>query len=325
MNYKNTSQAEVSRDLKTIRIENDFLFIIFILSMGGKMIELTNKETGTQFLYQSSATSIPIYSDYGDKFDTKYAFGFDECFPTVSESSVKIGEKEIMLPDHGELWSRPWDFEKNEDGLKLWTEGTLLNYRFAKHIRLVGNTIRIEYELTNLKDIPFNYLWSAHPLLNIEEEDELILPEEVSKVMLNWSSDSMLGVLGDILEWPVLYGAESAINFNKVQSHSLGLAIKLFTERLKKGKAGIYKKKSDETLLFSFDTDKIPYLGVWLCYGGWPEDSPGKEYTVALEPCSGRPDSLCKAIERYESSKIGPRQVKRWSMTIKIVPGKAKI
>lgn len=327
MQAGNTIHTEESRTGALVTLENDALALSILPELGDKMVTLLSKKTGTEYLHQpGKPLEDAVIPAYGDAFLPPYASGFDECFPTVSECSYRLGTRDIELPDHGELWSRPWNVEETGDGLRLWIKGKQLQYRFSKHIRLEGKVVQITYKLTNFEEEPFDYLWSAHPLLNVNKGDRIVLPEEVSRVMLNWSSDTALANSGDYLPWPNLYVHDTTehIDFREVLFESSHFAVKLFTDKLAKGKAGLYKRESDETLLFSFDTDEIPYLGIWLCYGGWPEDRTEKDYTVALEPCSGRPDSLLEAIDRKESSKISPGEIKKWSMTIEIVSGKAK-
>lgn len=322
MNFSLIDQAK-----SEITLENDKLNLKLIPDLGGKIAGLILKESGTQFLKLSdiSLENIP-QPEFGELFLPPYAFGFDECFPNVSPSGMPLKGSFIDLPDHGELWSRPWKYElADKNKIRLYTEGNLMSYTFSKKVQIVENTIKIEYELKNLEDVTFHYIWSAHPLLNIQQGDELILPEGVSQVLLNWSSDASLGRAGDYLSWPDLFGEVENQNFNTVASESLGFAAKLFTDKLKTGKAGIFKKETGESLIFSFDIDETPYLGIWICYGGWPVDSVEKEYTLALEPCSGRPDDLSTAIDRNESSKMGPGATKKWSMNIKLNPGKEKL
>ncbi len=319
MNFSLTDQAK-----SVITLENDKLNLKLIPDLGGKITEINLMESGTQFLKLSdiSLENVPL-PEFGDLFLPPYAFGFEECFPNVSSSGIPLKDSFINLPDHGELWSRPWKYEfADKNKIRLYIEGNLLSYTFSKKVQIVENTIKIEYELKNLEDVTFHYIWSAHPLLSIQQGDKLILPSEVSRVMLNWSSDTSLGRAGDYLSWPNLFGKVENKNFNTVASESLGFSAKLFTEKLKTGKAGILKKETGESLIFSFNVDETPYLGIWICYGGWPADSIEEEYTLALEPCSSRPDDLSKAIDRNESSKIGPGATKKWSMNITLKPGK---
>lgn len=312
--------------LPVIELENEELRIAVMPDLGGKMIRLESKQTGTQFL-KESPIDYHLYSKptYGQEFLPPYAAGFDECFPNVSPSKYQFKGEILELPDHGELWTRSWKFQEHENAISLWTHGEQLNCRFAKHIELNGQNIQITYELESFEEVPFDYIWSAHPLLNIAEDDQIILPDEISEVVLNWTSDPSVGDFGDRLRWPKILGNNSNIDFNYVQNKSLEFAVKLFSDRLTNGKAGLYKQQADDTLLFSFNTDQVPFLGLWLCYGGWPEETQEKEYTLALEPCSARPDSLSEACKWSDQQQISPLSIKCWEIDISVSKGKKNL
>ncbi len=313
-------------DLPVVEVENEELRISIIPDMGGKVIELTRKQTGTQFLQEPPINySLINKPKYGEEFQPPHAAGFDECFPNVSPSKYIFNGEEIILPDHGELWTKPWEYEINPKGISLWTHGKQIKYRFTKHIELSGSTVTISYKLENLEEYSFDYIWSAHPLLKIKEGDELLLPSEVDEVILNWASNTNVGHFGDKLEWPKILGNHSNIDFNYVQNKSMSLAAKLFTNRLEEGKAGIYKEETNESLVFSFQTNQIPFLGIWLCYGGWPIGSNKKDYTLALEPCNARPDSLEEACKWKDQQKISPHSIECWEVDITIVEGKKNL
>lgn len=319
-------QQKNHHTMPIIEIENKELRIAIIPDLGGKMVKLQNKRSGTQFL-KEPMIDYQLFSKphYGDKFLPPNAAGFDECFPTISPSTYDYKGEEIQFPDHGELWSKPWKYEERGNGITLWTYGERLNYRFAKHIEINGNTLLFTYELESLEEIPFDYIWSAHPLLNIEEGDELLLPKEITEVNLNSSSNSLIADNRNRLPWPKILGNNSNIDFNYVQPKSSIFAAKLFTNRLTDGNAGIYRKGCNETLLYTFDTEQIPYLGIWLCYGGWPEQTKDQDYTLALEPCSARTDSLSEACRWNEEQTIAPLHLKCWQFEISIHDGKQSL
>lgn len=309
-----------------VELENEELKLALIPAMGGKMLTLQRKETGTQFLHQAEID----LTDYRrpekeEAFLPPFSSGFDECFPNVSASIYRFKGQDVKLPDHGELWTQAWNFDHKKDEILLWTRGQKLNYRFAKHIQLSGASVEITYELECLEEVPFDYIWSAHPLLDIAEGDELLLPDEINEMVLNWSSDPAAGSFGDTVQWPKILGNDSNIDFNYVRNRSADMAIKLFSDRLSQGKAGLYKKQTDESLMFSFDVNQVPFLGVWLCYGGWPQNSSLREYTLALEPCSGRPDSLDKACQWGDQRQISPSAIKCWQLQIDIADGKINL
>lgn len=318
----NTASTPVLQNL--IVLENDTIKLKILPGMGGKILNLIRKKSGTEFLKQTPVDLTDSrLTCYGQSFLPPFAVGFDECFPNISPSKYLFKGSVLDLPDHGELWTQPWDYQQHSnDSISLWAVGNQMRYQFVKSIQLTDNKVEITYELESFEEAAFDYIWSAHPLLKIDTGDELLLPQEIKKVFLNWSSDPELGDFGDRLNWPKLFGTNSDIDFNYVRDKSDGLAAKLFSDLLNVGQAGIYRKKTDESLLFSFDVDQIPFLGIWICYGGWPQTKTGKDFTLALEPCSARPDSLKEACKRGEQQRISPSTIKCWQLEINLIPGK---
>jgi galactose mutarotase-like enzyme len=65
---------------------------------------------------------------------------------------------------------------------------------------------------------------------------------------------------------------------------------------------------------FSFDPAATPYLGLWLCYGGWPDKSGPKQMCVAMEPSTAPVDSLAQTGDW--SRILAPGESYRWPMRI---------
>lgn len=306
-------------------MENDYLRVEFLPEIGAKMIRLLHKKTGRQFLLEpQNQDNNYHHAYYGANFESYDTSGFDECFPTISASTYPFSTKnrEIYFPDHGELWSIPWDYKLMNNELLLVCNGNRFPYYFAKHISLKDNEVIIHYHLENLSDQKFFYLWSAHPLLQVKPGDRLYFRDNIEKVFLNWASDAKIGKYGDMIDWPCISINGSQFDYSIVKDQNHGKAIKCFTETVKSGEAAVYFTASDESLIYHFDPKENPYLGIWLCYGGWPTNQENKHLTIALEPASGRPDSLSEAIKRNEYSSIGARSKKEWYLRIQLKSGR---
>jgi hypothetical protein len=76
---------------------------------------------------------------------------------------------------------------------------------------------------------------------------------------------------------------------------------------LERPKAGIRIK-------VGFDPAATPYLGLWICSGGWPERKGPKQMCVAMEPATAPVDSL--AITGPWSRELSPGQSDFWTMTV---------
>ncbi len=310
-------------------VENELIKAVFLPRIGSKMISLINKRTGTEFLLENQDEGKiykPAYhgADYS-KFD---ASGFDECFPTIEASELIIRNgmdetRKISFPDHGELWSKEWDYEIRENSILFFTKGVNAEYLINKNITLRENRLIINYSLTNKSGFLLNYIWSGHPLLAVEEGDKIFLPAGVDRLFLNWASDISIGSFGQYIK---ISGIDKEIaDFFKIKSVNDDIAIKGFTDILKEGVTGLYRSNKNESILISFDINKLPYLGVWLCYGGWPVDSTKKHFTIALEPTTGRPDSLSEAVRREECSVIKAGEEKKWQIEFSLWEGMPEV
>jgi hypothetical protein len=151
----------------------------------------------------------------------------------------------------------------------------------------------ISYELHNRGDVPHSFVYAAHPLLQVDEGDRILLPEEVDRVRLEgWTLDNRPP--GVSLNWPrVEIGLNATHDLSSIGALDGKSATKIFAGPFSTGRAGLYRSKLRSSVMLSFDVRQLPYLGVWICHGAWPNKStPTGHYTVALEPTSSPYDSL---------------------------------
>jgi hypothetical protein len=305
-------------------LENAVLRLTIVPELGGKIVSLVRIESGYEyFLQPPEPERAYCRRSYGAKFEDQETSGFDECVPTVAECLYP--EEPFLqrpLPDHGDIWSLPSEIEIVGEQLRLTTDLRSLPLRFTKKVQPQENKVRLDYEATNLSQSGVKFLWSAHPLLRVEPGAEIILPENVKEVEVGWSSEGRLGKPGDRCTWPEAAGSSGRIvKLNRIASPSVGTAEKLFTARLSKGFCGMFLPRAEEGIAFRFDPRLVPYVGIWICQGGWPTTRAIKHVTVALEPCLGRPDSLAEAIRRNECVTLRGHESMRWWLEIEVNSG----
>jgi galactose mutarotase-like enzyme len=243
--------------------------------------------------------------------------GFDECFPSVS--LVHLDGK-TTIPDHGDLWRVPWDASPTHDSLLLTAAARSIPVRFQRRLSLQDETLHLEYELRNLGDVPHSFVYAAHPLLQIEEGDRILLPEEVNRVRLEgWTIDSRPS--GESLSWPTVeLGLNATHDLSSIGSRDGKSATKIFAGPLSIGRAGLYRSKLRSSIMLSFDVRQLPYLGVWICQGAWPNNStPTGHYTVALEPTTSPYDSLAMARTAGTASVLEPGSRIQWKLSFTII------
>ncbi|MEJ2051031.1 MAG: hypothetical protein P8Y60_14540 [Calditrichota bacterium] len=287
------------------------------------MVDLMRKETGTQFLLQPvrdySAAWLPHYG--ANYFDYEPG-GFDDCFPTITASTCPIRKgtgqsATIHFPGFGELWSLPWDYHISEESIHLAIRGVRFDYEFSKTIRLLASTIQIEYRLINFSGEPLPYIWSAHPLLEIQGGSRILLDKNVEAVMLEWASLEDIGKSGDILPWPWLSDRHDT-NHAVSSSCEDTFAMKLYTQAQATGYCGYERADTSEKLLFEFDPPEIPYVGISWGYNDRIGQTGNCHPLLSIQPSRGRPDSLQMACERHEHTILKAFGMDEWSLNISL-------
>ena len=73
-----------------------------------------------------------------------------------------------------------------------------------------------------------------------------------------------------------------------------GIGDKLFAGPLSANEnwCALERPKAGVRIKVGFDPAATPYLGLWICYGGWPDRPGPKQTCVAMEPATAPVDSL---------------------------------
>jgi hypothetical protein len=303
-------------ELQRVVLQNDAIRAVILPEIGGKVGSLVSLKTGREFLLQHPDRPYRR-ARFADSIEHYDISGFDECLPTVAACPYpETPFAGVPMPDHGEVWSRAWKQEIRGEELILEVEGVRLPYRLRRTTRLAGPVMELEYEITNTANQPFKYLWSAHPLLTVQPGAQIVLPPEVSEVLVDYSAGNRFAI-GKTIAWPRARQADGAsVALDAITGPRQKTADKLFTPRLSQGYCGV-RFPAGEALFFRFDPRLVPYVGLWICQGGFPpEGTP--EFTLALEPCNGRPDSLATAIACGECPELAGGATQRWKLDIEV-------
>jgi hypothetical protein len=296
------------------------LEVTIIPELGGKISSI--RWSGRELLARNPSKKL-VPARYAAPYADYDASGFDECIPTIGPCNYPEHPwKGIELPDHGEVWSLPWDAWEEDGCLCLRTQGIRLPYVFEKKIQIVGSgEIRIQYDLANPTPLPIKYLWSSHPLIAPQPGMRIYLPEGV-KVRVDWSKDGRLGDLLGEHDWPLTHDCTgNAVDLSLILSEEARLVDKLYTTRLTQGWCALHEPSSDMYLAFVFSPEKIPYVGLSINMGGWPVDESGKlpgYYNLGLEPCNGYPDRLDYAIARGVCQVLLAGSRVEWDLLFKV-------
>jgi galactose mutarotase-like enzyme len=257
-------------------------------------------------------------------FDEGDASGWDECLPTVAGCSVEIAAGRASIPDHGDLWRVVWQpMVSSADSATFRGECFSLPLALQRSVKLTeagkGWKLRLDYKVTNTGAYAAPWSWSAHPLFAAEAGDHILLPDSIRELRLEDSGGGRLGNGGDPVSWPTATlpnGRQTDLSL--VQPPASGIADKLFAGALTAAEnwCALERPKAGVRITVRFDPVATPYLGLWICYGGWPARPGPKQMCVALEPSTAGADSLAQTGPW--SRVLGPGECFRWPMDVEI-------
>lgn len=289
--------------------------------LGGKIASIRLKD---QELLQAPLAP-PVTRTPTMAFDASDASGWDECLPSVAGCTVEMADGFASIPDHGDLWRVAWEQAPTREDYAVTLRGHCfsLPFELERSVAMKGTSkgwnLRLDYKLTNTGSEPAPWSWSAHPLFAVEAGDRILLPSSISTLRLEGSAGGRLGQRGDAVAWPVARQVDGGqLDLSAVLPPDSGLGEKLFAGPLAglENWCAIYRPKAGVRLKVQFDAKATPFLGLWLCYGGWPDRPGPKQNCVAIEPCTANVDSLAEA--GYLTRMLAPGDSYAWPMSVDI-------
>lgn len=288
-------------------LENEKLSIECLENYGGKISSIYDKEKQIEFLFQNPYESYKE-ANLGDDFSLFEACGFDDTYPSIDEGKVNVNDKEILYPDHGEIWSAKFNYIIVDNKVNLSYESKILPYKYEKSLSLRDNGFIINYKITNIGDYEFPAFYTFHCLVDSKEGIKLITDKSLNKAKIVFSSNRFKN--NQIVEYPIsnnfdLSSPESLDNKNCEKFY--------FIDKCTKGIIGYNYTKDNVKLLISYDETKLPYLGFWNTQGGFRDD-----YNFALEMTNGYYDSIEIAQNNNACPTLKPNEILEFDIEFKI-------
>ena len=273
---------------ESVVLENEGVRAEILPGWGGKMASLVYKPAGAEVLWQNPGREYRK-TRYGDEYVGGEFSGFDEMFPSLGRCYYEDGPwAGTEIPDHGEVWSIPWEAETEGQTLRLRASGVRFPYRLEKVVRLTERGVRMEYVAANLSAFDFHFLWAAHPLLVAEEGATILVPQGMTKIV-NYCAERVLREFGQVYEYPgVKVEGGGAFDLSRMPARDgRGYHKYYFWGRLTEGWCGLRDERRGLEVRLAFPVERVPYLGVWLNEGGL-----AGQYNLALEPATGMMERL---------------------------------
>lgn len=292
----------------------ELMEMIVVPSLGSKVISLKHRKTNREWL---SRTELPLGNrGYGTSFSDSDGSGWDEMFPTINPCQYQeYPWQGVELPDHGEVWSIPWQAALDNQQLHCEVHGIRMPYQLRKTYSFpASDRLRIDYSVRNPSPFPLSFLWAAHPLFQVVEGMEIQVPAGLNQIIVSYSRNDRLGQTGDRHPWPRPFGDASPTQLNRVEPDTSRTAEKYYFEDvLPEGKASLYDPRTGERMTMHFPKEQVPYLSIWANYGGYLD-----QYHVAIEPATAFLDDVSYAMEQGKAVKVEAGGTYEWFLELEL-------
>jgi hypothetical protein len=288
--------------------------------VGTNLCSLVYKPLHKEIMVQRPGEHYRVAPYAGDYVEQGECAGMDDMFPTIDRCFYEqYPWQGTALPDHGEVWSIPWDYRLDGERMHFVTHGIRLPYQLEKSVSFADEqTLHMAYSLTNLSPFAMDFLWAAHPMFVLETGAELALPGDVTRIVTVLSRDGKMGRHGDEHAWPVaeLVTGERR-DLRRIQPKESGNFAKYYVKGpLSAGWCELTYPASNLTLRLDFPAEQVPYLGILPNEGAWQE-----LYCMFLEPATASFDRPDVARLRGECSTVEANGRYEWFLNITISPG----
>lgn len=227
--------------------------------------------------------------------------GWDECFPNIAASDP------LGLPDHGEVWRHSWAIE--ESGGSLTTSTTAPSYAFDRRATVTGREVRLDYTVRNTGAAQLSWAWAQHPLLAVDEDTRLVLPES-SPVRLESALDRQVPTAD--ASW---FTPDGVLPREQTLRSALGRAAKFWVEDMP---ASIAVVRDEDWIIWHLGRSSPPHVGLWINLGGWGDESLRH---LAIEPAFGDSDEPGAAFAATAPWRLAPGGSHSWSVSIEVGTG----
>ncbi len=247
----------------------------------------------------------PPEKDYG-KYETRPVYGYDDCFPSVSECPYP--GHDWMVPDHGEVcWLSSWNVIEKEDRLLFSVESEALPLLLKRELCFNGGVLQWFFEVHNQGKETLSFQHVVHPLMPLKDIVGLQLP-------------GFLNVFDDINQKVLDLKTPEGLHKYLLQQPE-GTANMLFLHAVHEGKLSLYFK-SGIILEIHFPHDLFPSLGIWWNNSGYPDENGIRRNECAFEPVPGSNSSLEDAYKEGLCFSLLPGEKMSWKIDWKMTKPK---
>jgi len=292
------------------------LRIALVPELGAKVVSLGHVPSGREWLYRDRRRRWRR-CEVGDPFVLSGLAGWDECFPSVAAGRYP-GDDGVRLADHGEVWSQPWHVTAEPSRLTTTVTGSVLPFTFMRVVEPVADdALRWSYQVRNEGIRPLIHGWSAHPLLSVADG---VRVECAGVAMWPEFTDGGRIQQADVdrsvtWTWPSASSGGHTHELSRIDP-SAGVTDKVVLA----GPRTIRLVDRDDAAWMQFELDPgaIPYVGLCVNAGAWPDSDP--QAWVAVEPTMAVADDLAASHRRGGFGEVPVGSTASWNFVTRFGP-----
>ncbi|OJV89521.1 MAG: hypothetical protein BGO39_36780 [Chloroflexi bacterium 54-19] len=300
----------ITGENRSLTLENERLRVVVLPDAGGKIISLRDLQHNYEWLSQGPLPTTELLKrrQIGDRWTGREGWGWDECFPNIAAENPG-------LYDHGEIWSRPWQFKTEGNRLVGTVEGYAFNYLFERSLQLEDAALVATYRVTNRAAEPLKVIWAMHSVFAAQSGMRIELPESIHQLKVESGIAATPAKKGEMISWPLFKDpTNETLDLSVIPPRDTApFALKLFTPPLSVNEGWLTFSGPGGKLKISFDPARMPFLGLWLNYGAWEN-----AFEAALEPTLADSDALSTAAREGRAINIEPGSSFGWEIRLAV-------
>jgi len=277
---------------------------------GARIDNLIDRLSGKQWLWQGTQSFEHAPVALGASYDDHWNGGWDDLFPNDAPGTFEG----YRLPDHGELWSQPWEVVRTSPvEFSVRHQCATVPASVEKTVRIgEGAECCVHYVVKNHGAEPFYFLFKLHPAIAVKPNDRILLPGGCV-VPVDPTFSRMLGS-AEPFDWPVGRGVRGErIDLSIVPPEGGGLQEFVYVTDLPEGWCGVRDGRTGAEIRIEFPLEVLPYCWLFMTYGGWRN-----HFTVVLEPCTNFPKELSEAYQTGSCASLLPQGTLDFTVTVRL-------
>jgi hypothetical protein len=296
-----------------LTLSNDKLRVDILPDLGARIWNLFDVANDVQWIWHHPTVGVSRFP-IGSRYDDHWAGGWEQLFPNDAEG--EFGGR--FLPDHGEWWTLPWEWEVAEQDdlleIHLYTRGVVTDTTLEKWVA-IGNataSVSVRYRIVSRELLPIKFLFKEHLPINASSLHKLELPGgSVTPVDLSFST--RIGSNGPFA-WPAASGRHN----EKVDLASFPRSEEkqrefVYVSQVPEGWCGVVDSASGRRIRMRYPQEVFPYVWLFMTFGGWRD-----LYTVVLEPCTNMPKDLQTAASLGQCATLTPCEAFEFGLSVEL-------